>query len=183
MRAGRLAILGAAALALGAAAGAPRAAAQMVTARTSDGAAHMRVLIQGEPSPFLMLLHAAKLSPDQERDVREIMAQQSQQTLPLARQLHQAQEQISEKLLSPDPVAAADLAPIERQITQIHDQMGRAMIDTALAIRKVLKPDQLQRLAQVHDQLDSLRRQIEALIGPGPAGAMMLGPMPPLPPN
>ena len=39
------------------------------------------------------------------------------------------------------------------------------MIDTALAIRNVLTADQIARLAQVHQQLQSLHAQLRNLMG------------------
>jgi Spy/CpxP family protein refolding chaperone len=39
------------------------------------------------------------------------------------------------------------------------------MIDTALAIRNVLTPEQINRLAQVHQQLSNLHQQIQNLMG------------------
>jgi hypothetical protein len=39
------------------------------------------------------------------------------------------------------------------------------MITTALAIRNVLTSDQINRLAQVHQQLKSLHSQIRSLMG------------------
>lgn len=140
---------------------------------------HRRVIlaIGPGPQPFLLLLRSAHLTPAQMRRVRQIMVAQAAQSAPLIRQLRHDRGQISDKLLGSGPVTAADLAPLQEQVMQIQGKMSRNMIHTALEIRKVLTRDQLKRLSEVHQKLESLRLQIEKLIGPGSLGPA--GPMPP----
>ena len=63
-------------------------------------------------------------------------------------------------------MTAADLAPLEQKAIRYQQQIDRNMIETALAIRNVLTPEQVSRLAQVHQQLQSLHQQIRNLMGP-----------------
>jgi hypothetical protein len=126
------------------------------------------------PSPFLILLRAAKLTPAQQSEVRQIMAAETATTRPLMDQLRGIEDQISQKLLSPGAVTEVDLAPLEQQATRIREQMDQGSLDTSLKIRKLLTADQIGRLADVHEKLGKLRAEIENLVGPGPAGIGML---------
>lgn len=130
----------------------------------------VRVFVQSGPSPFMMLLRSADLSSAQQTQVQQVLQSQGEQNRTLVQQLQTVETEISAKLLAVGTVTAADLAPLEQQAAQIKQQMDQNMIDTSLAIRNILSADQLSHLAQVHQQLDSLRAQIEKLIGPGPGG-------------
>jgi Spy/CpxP family protein refolding chaperone len=134
-----------------------------------------RVVIQAGPSPFMMLLGAAKLTPAQRTQVQQILQSKSADTDALMAQLHAVEEQISDRLLSPGPVNASDLAPLEKQATDIKQKMDQNMVDTSLAIRNVLTHDQLKRLVEVRKQLENLRAQIQTLMGAPPLPGM---PMP-----
>ena len=58
------------------------------------------------------------------------------------------------------------MAPLQQKAAQYKQQIGREMVDTALAIRNILTPEQIARLSQVHQQLQSLHEQIRNLMGP-----------------
>ncbi len=137
---------------------------------------HFRVFIQGALSPYMMLLRAAHLTPAQEGEVQRILARSGARTRDVFLQFRHAQEEIADKLLSPGAVTAADLEPLTRRAARLRGEMDRNMIETALAMRKILTPEQIKRLAEVHDRLESLRAQVEKLIGPGPGGALFLPP-------
>ena len=117
------------------------------------------------PMPLMMFLRQAKLTPDQDAKVHQIMAASFAKTRPLMEQLHKIHDQISDKLLSPGPVTANDIAPLQQMDSQIHQQIDQQMVSTALQIRGVLTPQQLARVADLHQKLDSLREQIHALMG------------------
>lgn len=135
-----------------------------------------RAVVLAGPSPFMMLLKAANLTPEQQAKVRTLMQSQGEKTAQTTQQLRAVEEQISSRLLSPEPVNAGDLAPLEKQAAQLKQQMDQNMVDTSLGIRNILTTDQLKHLAQVRKQLESLRTQIEALMGPGPDMMYMQAP-------
>lgn len=141
-----------------------------------EGPVHVRVFVQSPASAFLGVLRAAHLSPAQQAHVQQILRSSSQQAEKLATRLRGVQERISSKLLGAAAVSAADLKPLARETLNIRQEMDQNMIDTSLAIRNVLKPEQLSRLADVHRKLERLRNQIEKLIGPGPGGMVLLPP-------
>ena len=117
-------------------------------------------------APFMMLLKSANLTTAQHAQVRQILQAEHAQTKPLMMQFHALHEQIAGRLLATGPLSTADLAPLTKQAFRLQQQLDQSMIDTALAIRNVLTPEQINRLAQVHQQLSSLHKQIQSLMGP-----------------
>jgi Spy/CpxP family protein refolding chaperone len=117
-------------------------------------------------APFMMLLKSANLSTAQHTQIKQILKSDHAQMKPVMQQFHALHEQIAGKLLASGPLSAADLAPLTKQASRLQQQLDQNMIDTALAIRNVLTPEQINRLSQVHQQLSSLHKQIQNLMGP-----------------
>jgi periplasmic protein CpxP/Spy len=117
------------------------------------------------PMPLMMLLSRAHLSPDQQKRVHEIMRSSFAQTQPLMKQLDATHNQIADKLLSPGNVTVADIEPLQQRENRIHQQLDQQMLSTALQIRGVLTREQLARVVDLHKKLQSLREQMDALIG------------------
>jgi Spy/CpxP family protein refolding chaperone len=118
-------------------------------------------------SAFMMLLRSADLTAAQRGQLRDILQAQKAQMKAVHRQFRQVHEQLAEKLLSPGTVTAAELAPLEQKALHCQQQIDHGMIDTALAIRNILTPDQLSRVSQVHQKLESLHAQIRSVMGSG----------------
>lgn len=121
----------------------------------------------GGDEHFMMLLRSANLSSAQHAQVRQILKGEQDQMKSVYAGFHAVHEQIAEKLFTPGGLTAADLAPLEQKATRYQQQIDRNMVETALAIRNVLTPEQLSRLSQVHQQLQNLHQQIRNLMGPG----------------
>lgn len=117
-------------------------------------------------SPFLMLLKSANLSAEQQAQVRQILQSDSASLRTLHQQFQALHEQIAQKLLGSGRVSASDLKPLAAQASRLQEQMDENMLDTALSIRSVLTAEQINRLAQVHQQLANLHKQIQSLMGP-----------------
>ena len=119
----------------------------------------------GGDSHFMMLLRSANLTPSQHAQVREILKAEKAQMTSVYDGFHAVHEQLAAKLLGNGPLTAADLAPLEQKAVRYQQQIDRSMIDTALAIRNILTAEQIARLAQVHQQLQSLHAQLRNLMG------------------
>jgi Spy/CpxP family protein refolding chaperone len=117
-------------------------------------------------SSFGMMLKSANLTSAQQNQVRQILEANRSQMKSLEHQLHAVREQIAVKLLATS-VSASNLAPLQQQLSHDQTLLDQDMIDTALAIRNVLTPEQVSRLAQLHQQLQTLHAQIESLMGHG----------------
>lgn len=119
----------------------------------------------GGDEHFMMLLKSANLTPAQHAQVKQILQSERAQMKSVYAGFHTVHEQIAEKLFAPGGLTASDLAPLEQKAARYQQQIDRNMIDTALAIRNVLTPEQLSRLSQVHQQLQNLHQQIHNLMG------------------
>ena len=118
-------------------------------------------------SSFMMLLKSADLTPAQQSQVQLILNSSHTQMTALHGQLMALHEQISAKLLGPGTVTSADLKPLVQQASAIEGNLNQSMADTAIAIRNVLTPEQLAKLAQVHKKLHDLHTQVQQLMGSG----------------
>ena len=127
---------------------------------------HMgHMAMHGDASHFMMLLKSANLTEAQNAQVQQILGSHHAQIRPIMKQFHALHEQIAARLLSPGPVTASDLAPLTQKISRLQQQIDQSMVDTTLAIRNLLTPEQLNRVAQVHQQLKNLHAQIHNLMG------------------
>lgn len=142
------------------------ASAQPADTMAMHGHGGMGRHMGGGDSHFMMLLRAANLTPQQHEQVRQIIKSERAQMRSVYQGFHAVHEQIAAKLLTPGPLSAADLGPLEQKATRYQQQITRNMIETAVAIRNVLTPEQISKLGQVHQQLQSLHQQIQQLMGP-----------------
>jgi Spy/CpxP family protein refolding chaperone len=117
-------------------------------------------------SHFMMLLHSANLSPGQQSQIRQILQASKEPMHALHQQAEALHEQIANKLLAPGRLSASDLKPLIEQQSRLQEQMDESMLETAVSIRGVLTPEQLSKVAQVHQQLQNLHNQMENLMGP-----------------
>jgi Spy/CpxP family protein refolding chaperone len=124
------------------------------------------------PMAMMMLLRHVNLTADQQTQVHQLMDANFAQAAPLMKQLHAIHDQIADKLLGPGTVTATDLAPMQQQASQIHQELDQQMLATALKIRAVLTPAQLAQAADLHAKFKDLRAQMEALIGDEPPSPM-----------
>lgn len=123
-------------------------------------------------SPFLMLLRSANLTPAQRSQVHLILNSNKSQMMSIYRELESLHEQIANKLLAPGTVTSADLKPLVDKASRLEANLNQSRAETALAIRNVLTPAQVAKLAEVHGKLHNLHMQVQSLMGapeePGP---------------
>jgi Spy/CpxP family protein refolding chaperone len=118
-------------------------------------------------SPAMMLrmvLKQAGLTPDQQNQVRQIMQAEHQSLRTLFTQLQAANNQLADKLFGPGNVQATDLAPQVQQVMQLRQQLMEQGVKTALAIRAVLTPEQLAKVAQTKDRIEKLQAEMQSLL-------------------
>jgi Spy/CpxP family protein refolding chaperone len=121
--------------------------------------------MHGGGSPFLMLLKSANLTAAQQQQVQLILNSDKAKMQGMHQQLFALHEQISAKLFGAGSVTSADLKPLVQQASRLEADLNQNMADTALAIRNVLTPEQVKRLAEVHQKLHNLHTQIQGLMG------------------
>jgi Spy/CpxP family protein refolding chaperone len=118
-------------------------------------------------SPGMMLrlvLKQANLTPDQQSQVHKIIDAEHQSLHTLFSQLEAANNRLAAKLFAPGTVQASDLTPEMQQIAQLRQQLMEQGVKTALAVRAVLTPQQLAKVAQIKDQVEKLQGQMRSLL-------------------
>lgn len=118
-------------------------------------------------SPFMMLLRSADLTAAQQQQIQLILNSNKAQMQTLHAQLRSIHEQFAAKLLGQGSVTAADLKPLLDQASRAEADLTSNMANTALAVRNVLTPAQIKKLAGVHRKLHALHNQIQGLMGSG----------------
>jgi Spy/CpxP family protein refolding chaperone len=136
--------------------------------------------MMGEGGGFMLplVLHRANLTPEQHDQVRKILESDRQDLQKLFSALRKANDELSKKLFAPGDVALTDLKPQLDEIAGLRRQLMEQGIKTALAIRKVLTPEQLTKVAELKQRMDTLHAEMRELMG-GDGGD---GDKPPPPP-
>ena len=119
-----------------------------------------------ETGDLWLMIRASGLTPDQQAQVRAILAAHRASTRPLVDQLRQAQQELSAKLLAPGALQPADLEPQLTRIGQLRDRLAQGSAQAALDVRAVLTPEQLTRVAQTRERLRQLREEMRQMIEP-----------------
>jgi len=112
------------------------------------------------------LLHGVNLTPDQEKQIHEIMKSAhhpDRESWDKMKGLHQ---QIEALLFAPGKVDQAKLTALTQQIDAIHAQEDADHIAVAVKVHDVLTPEQLQLAQQNNARIDSLEQQLAELTRP-----------------
>jgi Spy/CpxP family protein refolding chaperone len=120
--------------------------------------------MMGGMSALPIFLRAANLTPAQQTQVKTIMETNRTALHTLFEQMHAAREQMAAKLFSTGAVTAADLSAETQQIAQAQQQLLQNELNLALQVRAILTSEQLQKVAQFHQQFESLHQQMRALL-------------------
>jgi Spy/CpxP family protein refolding chaperone len=117
---------------------------------------------------LMMLMRIAKLTDDQKAQAHQIMKDAHEQSKPLVKQIRGLKEQLSEKMVGTTSLQLSDLAPLRQQIRDLQIQVDDQALGAMIKVHNLLKPDQLQRVADAHAKFKSLHQQMEELAGPPP---------------
>jgi Spy/CpxP family protein refolding chaperone len=124
-----------------------------------DGCGHGGLLGGGR------VLHALDLSADQKQGVRDIMGQHRPTLAQLRANEKTARQAIADKLLGAGSVTQQDLDPLLQQESQARTALMRERFATALEVRKVLTPEQIQKAATIRTGMKQLHDQMHQLLG------------------
>lgn len=114
--------------------------------------------------PVMMGLPAAHLTAAQRKKMGGIMMSNRLRIAPLIRQLQSVHRQIADKLLAPGTVTASDLAPLEKQAARLDAKIQHQTLEASVKIRSLLTPAQISRMAQFHQKMAALQKQMSDLI-------------------
>ena len=113
-----------------------------------------------------LMIRAADLTPEQHARVRAILSAHRNTARPLIEQLHQAQQELSAKLLAPGALQTGDIQPLLLRIGQLRDTLALDSAQAVLEVRAVLTADQIARAAQTRERLRQLRDEMHQLTQP-----------------
>jgi Spy/CpxP family protein refolding chaperone len=110
-----------------------------------------------------LLLKAVDLTADQQTRIQQIKADHRATLQDLVSQLRAAQNGLDNKLLAPGALQESQLTADTRQISQLRDQLAQEAIRVMLEVRSILTADQLAKAAQLNQQMQALRAQMETV--------------------
>ncbi len=123
---------------------------------------------EGQGGPHMLgLIRGVGLTEAQQAQVRQIAGNHRERFRTLSSELRAAQEALTAKLYSPDPLTSDDVSPLLRQIDQLRGDLSRESAQVALEIRGILTPEQLTKAAQLHQRLSELRAETRKLLREG----------------
>ena len=126
-----------------------------------EGLAGPPPLMHGEDP--MRILQGLKLTADQEAQVQKILEANRPVFKELFDQLRSAQDALATRLLSPGDLSPAEMKPLLDKTLQIRQQLAEHGLQTMLAVRAVLTPDQLAQAAERRKKLKELGEQFRAL--------------------
>jgi Spy/CpxP family protein refolding chaperone len=113
---------------------------------------------------LMMILKTVDLSPDQWKQVHQIMRADRPQIVALRKQVQALREQIADKLTGTGSLQASDIAPLRQQIRTLQEQIDDQAVQIVFQIRGLMSQQQLAQLAASHAKFKQLRQEYEALV-------------------
>jgi Spy/CpxP family protein refolding chaperone len=120
----------------------------------------------GDRLGFELFLRQLDLDEGQRGQIKSILSQQRAAAEPLWKQLRSEKATLSSQFFAPGALQASDLAPQVQKLAALQQQLLDQRIQTAVAMRNVLKPAQLAHAAQLKAQIDALHQQMHSLLEP-----------------
>jgi Spy/CpxP family protein refolding chaperone len=111
-----------------------------------------------------LMLHATHLTPEQEEKIRTIMHADRSRLRELFSQIDQANDALAAKLVGPAAIDAASLTPEVDRIAALRTELLKQGLQSALAIRAVLTPEQLQQAAKKRARMLALQKEMRSLM-------------------
>src|SRR5207247_8598869 len=116
------------------------------------------------------VLHALALSPDQKQGVHDILREHRPTLAQLGANEEASRQAIADKLLGTGTVTQNDLDALVQQESQARTALMRERLATALEVRKVLTPEQIQKAVTINAGMKQLHERLRLYIGCRVAG-------------
>jgi len=122
--------------------------------------------VMGEgPAPMLPLfLHRANLTAEQQGKVRGILESDREQLHDLMTRLEQANDRLSAKLFAAGDLKLADVKGDVDEVTSLRRELMEQGLKTTLALRGIMTPEQLAKVAAVKARMDKLQAEMRSLV-------------------
>lgn len=95
------------------------------------------------------VLESLSLTSEQQAQIDSLRAAHRDKMKGLRRELMALHAEVTDKLLAPGEVSAADFAPQAERAAQLQAQLFQEGLAIGLEVRKVLTPDQLAKAAEI----------------------------------
>jgi protein CpxP len=127
------------------------------------------------PPPFMdsgvgrvlaLLMQPTMLSDSQETQVKDIMESDSGAARALMDKLRDANEQLSQALLASETPSPDSLAALGDRIGELRAQLVAHQVQTALAVREVLTPEQLAAAAARREKMAAAHERDVLFVSP-----------------
>lgn len=112
-----------------------------------------------------LMMRSANLSRDQRQQVNALMRTNRARLETLLGELRGANETLADRLIGGAAVDAAALQPDVERVARARQALMQHGIETALALRAVLTPEQLAGVRDKRARLHDLRKQMRELTG------------------
>jgi len=106
---------------------------------------------------LLLLLKGIGLTTEQKLQVKEILVTHRGKLESLFQELQVANAALTNTLLTPDELEAADVAPSAERVSQVREELLNEGLRVVLEVRQVLTPEQRTKAARLRDQLRALQ--------------------------
>jgi len=111
------------------------------------------------------MLHALDLSADQKQQVQDIVTAHRTTLAPLVANERAAKQALGDKLFGTGTVSSQDVDALVTQESQARLALMRERLATALEVRNVLTPAQIQKAATIRTGMKELHAQMRQLLG------------------
>jgi len=111
------------------------------------------------------ILHALDLSADQKQKTQDILTAHRPTLAQLAATEKAAKQTLADRLLGTGTVTQQDIDAMVQQEVQARTALMRERLATALEVRNVLTPEQIQKAATIRAGMKDLHAQMRQLLG------------------
>jgi Spy/CpxP family protein refolding chaperone len=111
----------------------------------------------GPGTMLRILLKGIGLTSKQKLQVKEILVTHRGRLESLFQELQVANAALTNTLLAPDEIEAADVTPSVERVSQIREQLLHEGLIVVLKVRQVLTPEQRAKVARLREQLRALQ--------------------------
>jgi Spy/CpxP family protein refolding chaperone len=110
------------------------------------------------------MIKGVGLTQEQNEQVKNLLATRRKTLRSLFKQLRTANEELANQLFVPEDVSEDMLKPTVQKITRLREQLLQEGLQTVLAVRQVLTPEQRAKAARLKEHVEALHAAMSGLM-------------------
>jgi Spy/CpxP family protein refolding chaperone len=118
----------------------------------------------GPGSLLPLMIKGVGLTQEQNEQVKNLLATRRKTLRSLFKQLRTANEELANQLFVPEDVSEDMLKPTVQKITRLREQLLQEGLQTVLAVRQVLTPEQRAKAARLKEHVEALHAAMSGLM-------------------